>query len=122
MPSFTYFRVTSEEVATGWSFAGLWLAVLAGPLLWLSALEASYVLSYFTCGQEHPVMLHLIFWIPAVILPGIAFWLWQRFVNVHQDAAHTRRWLALVGVVNAIGFAIVLIATDVPVMNLLPCR
>jgi len=96
-----------------------WLA-LVGPLAWLIAFEAVYVLAMgcerFTAGA------HALVVVSTLVAAG-AGWLayrWPRPVNDGDGAARTR-WLAAAAVGLNLWFAISIAAMEFPIAVVRPC-
>ena len=110
-----------------------WIGVLGGPLAWAALLETNYVLSYVACEQRHTWMLHLATAIALALVAASAMMAWraapalgyEREREASTDPAETRviraRFMAIAGLALCAWFAIVIIATDIPVMVLKPC-
>jgi hypothetical protein len=112
----------------------LWIGVLAGPAAWFVLLETNYVLSYVACGQRQTWMLHLAAAVALMLVAGAAAAAWRAAPPpggdglggaVSTDPARTRviraRFLAVAGLALCIWFAVVIVATEIPVLVLRPC-
>jgi hypothetical protein len=112
----------------------LWIGLLAGPAVWLVLLETNYVLSYVACGQRQTWMLHLAAAVALLLVAGAAAAAWRAAPpaggdgpggGASTDPARTRviraRFQAVAGLVLCIWFAVVIVATDIPVLVLRPC-
>ena len=93
----------------------LWTGILAGPLAWTVQLSLSYPLAQLAChagiASQHPRALHAISAaaLLTVVAAGLlASTLWRRGVHERQ------RFMALLGVLSCILFALVVVATWVP--------
>ncbi len=97
---------------------------LAGvPLIWLVSLEAAYALSYAPClgGGHWPA------WVAALAPVGayalIALWLRPlRHDSKDDDRTWWAAWAARAGLLLCAFFAIVTVATALPIVALSPCR
>jgi len=109
----------------------LWAGILTGPLAWAALLQTNYVLSYVACEQRHTWMLHLSTFIALALVGAAAFGVW-RAMPVIDDDEHAsidpegtrvlrRRFMALAGLAFCAWFAIVILATEIPVLVLQPC-
>ena len=103
----------------------LWTGLAAGPLAWASLLEVNYVLSYVACEQRHTWMLHLATAIALGIVGVGAFAAWSAappFGGATSAAGEGRaRFMVIGGLALCAGFAVVIIATEIPVLILHPC-
>ena len=109
----------------------LWAGILAGPFAWAALLQTNYVLSYVACEQRQSWMLHLAAAVALVLVGAAAFAAWRAAPALgdeeHQseDPADTpllrRRFMALGGLALCAWFAIVIVATEIPVLVLNPC-
>jgi hypothetical protein len=111
----------------------LWIGVLAGPLAWSALLETNYVLSYVACEQRHTWMLHLATAIALALVAGAAWLTWVASpslgYNSERDASTDpvdtaiirARFMAIGGLALCAWFALVIIATEIPVLVLHPC-
>jgi hypothetical protein len=109
----------------------LWIGILAGPVVWLAALEASYVLSYAACESRHTWFLHgsNIF---SILLVAAAGWVaWRSGPAPAQESPtlpgtpqmrETRaRWMSTAGAALSLWFILVILAMEIPVLVLPPC-
>jgi hypothetical protein len=109
----------------------LWAGILTGPLAWAALLQTNYVLSYVACEQRHTWMLHLATIIALALVGAAALAAWRAApvldVEEHVSAAPEgtrllrRRFMALAGLAFCAWFAIVILATEIPVLVLHPC-
>jgi hypothetical protein len=109
----------------------LWTGVLAGPLVWAALLEANYVMSYVACEQRHSWMLHLATAVALGLIALAACIAWRAAPAVgHHDRPSTEpgetgllraRFMVVSGLGLCAFFALVIIATDIPVLVLNPC-
>lgn len=114
--------------------AALWLGILAGPLAWAALLETNYVLSYVACEQRHTWMLHLAAAAALIVVASGAWMAWraappalhyERECEPSTDPAETAviraRFMAIGGLALCAWFALVIVATEIPVVVLQPC-
>jgi hypothetical protein len=115
----------------GRRLAALWIGILAGPLAWAALLETNYVLSYVACEQRHTWMLHLATAVALMLITVAAFQAWCAAPPLRgpehpstdpADAGIVRaRFMALGGLVLCAWFAVVILATEIPILVLKPC-
>jgi hypothetical protein len=123
MPSST---LRHESFSWGPRLAALWVGLAAGPLAWAALLETNYVLSYVACEQRRTWMLHLAT-VVALMLVGVgALTAWWARPRLNGGAASSTaeartRFMAVGGLVLCAAFALVILATEVPVLVLHPC-
>jgi hypothetical protein len=115
-----------ESCSGGRRLAALWAGLAAGPLAWAVLLETNYALSYVACEQRHTWMLHLAA-ATALLLIGLGA-LAARVATPsmpHEAApsvAEARaRFMAVGGLILCAGFAVLIVATEIPVLVLHPC-
>jgi hypothetical protein len=131
MPSST---LRHGSLDTGGRITTLWLGVLAGPLVWAALLETNYVLSYVACEQRQTWMLHLAAAVALALVAGAAALTWraapqglsyEREREVSTDPVDTAviraRFMAIGGLALCAWFALVIVATEIPVLVLKPC-
>jgi hypothetical protein len=115
-----------DSFSTGPRLAALWAGLAAGPLAWAALLEANYLLSYVACEQRHSWMLHL-GTVVALVLVGLgalaAWWAHPPLgpVPASSTAEGRARFMAVAGLALSGGFALVILATEIPVLVLHPC-
>ena len=108
--------------------------MLAGPVAWATLLETNYVLSYVACEQRQTWMLHLAAAVALAIVAAGAAFSWQaaphglsyeRERDVSTDPVDTAiiraRFMAIGGLALCAWFALVIVATEIPVVVLQPC-
>jgi len=117
----------------GGRIAAQWTGVLGGPLAWATLLETNYVLSYVACEQRHTWMLHVATLLALALVAVSAVIAWRAAPPLGYDAerepstdpAETSviraRFMAIGGLALCAFFAIVIIATHIPVLVLKPC-
>jgi hypothetical protein len=122
MPSSTLPHASSSR---GPRLAASWAGLAAGPLAWAALLEVNYVLSYVACEQRHTWMLHLgtASALALVALGALAAW-WARPSHdgsLSSTAEARARFMTTGGLALCAGFALVILATEVPALVLHPC-
>jgi hypothetical protein len=105
--------------------AALWAGLAAGPLAWAALLQTNYVLSYVACEQRHTWMLHLSAGV-ALMLVGLgALAAWAAAPSFHGTPTSTAearaRFMAVGGLALCVWFALVIVATEIPVLVFHPC-
>jgi hypothetical protein len=118
----------------GGRITALWIGVLAGPLAWSALLETNYVLSYVACEQRQTWMLHLPVAIALVLVATAAVLSWraaphglsyererEASIDPGDTAIIRARFMAISGLALCAWFALVIIATEIPVLVLKPC-
>jgi hypothetical protein len=93
------------------------LAIAIGaPLLWLTMLEAAYLLSYWSCGTGMKWPLHVVIFGTAFLLAGV---LWVRPRTRHTETASS--FLAAMALWMTVGFILVVIASAIQPAIIHPC-
>ena len=106
--------------------AALWASLAAGPLAWAALLQTNYLLSYVACEQRHSWTLYLSAGVALALvgLGALAAWAAAPPLNgaLTTATAETRaRFMAVGGLVLCVWFAVVIVATEIPVLVLHPC-
>lgn len=106
----------------------LWLAFLAGPLAWIVAELASYSLAPTACWSGRHLWLHLV---PLATLPVAAGGAALAHARGRREPAGAtesggarsarRRFMAVLAFWTCLGFALVILATEVPNLILRVC-
>ena len=109
----------------------LWTGVLAGPLVWATNLEVNYAVSYVACEQRHEWMLHLATLVSVTLIALAALNLWRArppgfddsepSIEPVETAVVRARFMVIGGLALCAWFALVILATDIPVVVLKPC-
>ena len=112
----------------------LWAGLLAGPLAWATLLQTNYALSYVACEQRQTWMLYLATAIALVMVAGGAAAAWWTLPSPARDTTDEHeepdpwqvmvlraRFMALGGLAMCAFFAIVILATAIPILVLHPC-
>lgn len=105
--------------------AGLWYGVFAGPVAWALDEQASYFMVQTACDSGRPLLLHLaslLCFLAAVVGIFLSWRAWTRLrgeegqVSTSQGLPTESRRLfqALFGMVLSTGFALVIVATEIP--------
>jgi hypothetical protein len=112
--------------------AALWAGVLAGPIVWLTLLEANYVLSYVSCELRQKWFLHAAVAVSIALVAAAAYAAWQygppedtqeRTPPVTRSTAEIRsRWMAYAGVGLSLWFILVIVAMEIPILALKVCQ
>lgn len=90
----------------------LWLGMLAGPVAWALQLQATYSLAPTACTVESKLFLHLVsLGCLLLALGGAAL---ARHLGKGACAESRERFMAVSGVVLSLGFALVIVALEVP--------
>ena len=118
---------TSPHGSFSWGprLAALWAGLAAGPLAWAALLQTNYVLSYVACEQRHTWILHLATAVALALVALGALAAWRaRPADDEIESSTTEaraRFMATGGLALCAGFALVILATEVPVLILRPC-
>jgi tetrahydromethanopterin S-methyltransferase subunit E len=130
MPSSTTHH---ESFDWGGRIAAQWIGVLGGPVAWATLLETNYVLSYVACEQRQSWMLHLATAVALALVAASAGVAWRAAPSLSYEAERApstdpvetsvirARFMAIGGLAFCAFFAIVILATHIPVMVLKPC-
>lgn len=128
MPSSTLRRGSFDW---GRRLAALWAGLLAGPVVWATLLETNYVLSYVACEQRQSWMLHLAAAVSLVLIGAAALMLWRAAppmgdegepsIDPRETAVVRARFMVIGGLALSAWFALVILATEIPVLLLHPC-
>jgi hypothetical protein len=96
--------------------------------MWLLQLEANYVLAYVACETRSTWFLHGVTLLALAVVVAAGFAGWRAAIDdpltpdhasspVDEETALQRvRWMAAAAVVISAGFALLIIATDIPVI------
>jgi hypothetical protein len=106
----------------------LWIPVLAGPIAWILAEQLSYMLTPTACWNQQHFMLHLVPLGTLLIAAAGALFARNRMRREPEgstESGDTRmsrsRFMALYGFWACVGFALVIVATEVPNLVLKAC-
>jgi len=118
-----------ESVRRGEAPLGLWWSVIAGPFAWALDLGFSYTLAQHSCSTGHHYVLHVITGVCFVIaLSGfvLGFAEFQRFPQQATEEGgrplDRAYFMAILGILFSLSFAVVVIAGAVPRWILSPCE
>jgi hypothetical protein len=124
---------TSRRGSLDWGprLAVLWIGVLAGPAVWATLLETNYVLSYVACEQRQSWMLHVAAAVSLALIGLAALMLWRAAppmgseeepsIDPRETAVVRARFMVTGGLALCGWFALVIVATEIPVLLLHPC-
>lgn len=122
MPSST---LRHGSFSWGPRLAALWAGLAAGPLVWAALLETNYVLSYVACEQRQAWMLHLGTTVALALVALGALAAWRARPSFDGPASSTAegraRFMATAALALCAAFALVIVATELPVLILHPC-
>ena len=128
MPSFI---LRPASFSPGGRLAALWFGLLAGPLVWLALLQTNYVLSYVACEQRQTWMLHTAAALALASVGAAAVLARLAAPPLRPDGAENAgppdpallraRFMAHGALVLCAWFALVIVATEIPVWVLEPC-
>ncbi len=101
---------------------------LIGPLAWAADLGISFATVYHSCSTGHYYVLHVISAIALLFALSGAWVGWKEFFK-YRDAddeggtpLNRAHFLSLLGILTSLGFALVIIATEVPKFVFNPCQ
>jgi hypothetical protein len=112
----------------------LWTGTLAGPLLFLLALQVNYTLSYVACETRTTWFLHATTAISVILIAASGLWAWRSGrewtdlpggttepvgIDTHATRVH---WMTMLAVTSAVWFVIATIALGVPAIVFRPCQ
>jgi hypothetical protein len=106
----------------------LWIPVLAGPISWVLAEQLSYMLTPTACWNRQHFMLHLVPLGTLLIAAAGAAFAWSRWHREPEGSTETgdpkasrSRFMAAFGFWGCLGFALAILATEVPNLVLKVC-
>jgi hypothetical protein len=127
MPSFTSPLAWHDQRRT----TLLWVGLLAGPVIWFTALEANYVMSYVACEVSHRWFLHAVNLASMLLIAGAGWLSWRNgpadgstppTPPVSPETSETRaRWMSISGVGLSLWFILVILTMEIPVV-LVACK
>jgi hypothetical protein len=105
-----------------------WLALLAPPLAWALGLVAKYALVPFVCGSGDTIWTHVVSIVTLAVATGAGVLAW----GLYQDAGREwpgesaqpvvrSRFMAALGILSAVLFAIAIVAQWITSAFLNPC-
>jgi len=98
----------------------LWIAMLAGPVLWFLSEETGLVMTQWTCGMNGKLGGYIAFIVAFVIAAGASAFSWRQWRSA--DTAGQARTLAMAGTFLNAAFCMVLIAELIPHIMLAGCE
>lgn len=119
-----------DAFAPSYSSSALWYGILAGPVVWLSHLFATYAIATVVCAPGQVLALHISTLVAAVIAvsAGLVAWRARSVLTAVDDdqlqtISHRRaRFLALFGIGSSAIFLLAILVQSVPNLFLDPCR
>ena len=121
--------VTGRWFSSPEGMGAQWAGVLAGPIALAADQLSSYALVKWTCGHQHPIVLHLISLGALVAIAAGAFAAWRGLAEAPPDATFEGgrpfdrgRFMAVLGLTTCALFAILVIAMAVPTWMIDACR
>jgi hypothetical protein len=133
MASSTSFR-GSGDAHERWRVLALWTGALAGPLVWLTLLEANYVMSYVACEKQQTWFLHAATGVAVALVAAAGLWAWSaghrpRDLDepltppVGAGTCDSRvRWMSIFAAAACAWFILVILAMEVPILVLRTCQ
>ena len=116
------------EDVKGKSAAALWYGMLVPPLAYGANLILGYVLVQHVCSTGHFYILHAITIVAVVVVLSAGLIAWREYVRIPRQADDEggspfdrAQFMAIFGMMSALGFTIAIIATAVPRFILSPC-
>ncbi len=112
----------SDEAGASWRALRLLAGALAGPLAWLTALEAAYVASYGPCDPGRAGHIHAALLVPLIVTLGAAALVW--FTERPRPFTEDQSWtntMAHAGLWLSLAFALLILTMYIPVAGLAPC-
>jgi hypothetical protein len=108
--------------------AGLWYGVFAGPVAWALDLQASYFMVQTACDSGRPLLLHAVSLLTFLAALAGLFLSWRAWTRLRGEAGAStgvstsggmptesrRLFQAMFGMVLSTGFALVILATEIP--------
>jgi len=114
--------------------AALWAGLLTGPVLWLTLLQANYVMSYVSCESRQKWFLHAATLAAAAIVAVVGWYAWRlgaagRPLDEppsapvgHQTSESRAVWMGYAGAAISAWFVIAILSMEVPVIVLKICQ
>lgn len=106
-----------------------WAGVLAGPLALAADQLSSYALVKWTCGHQHPIVLHLITLAALVVIAGGAVAAWRGVAEAPEtasiDGGHPDdrgRFMGMLGLAMSALFALAVVFLAVPTWMIDACQ
>jgi hypothetical protein len=106
----------------------LWIPVLTGPIAWVLTEQISYMLAPTACWSRSHFMLHLVPFCTLLLVAAGALFAHNRWKREPEGStekgdpkASRSRFMAQFGFWSCVGFAVVILATEVPNLILKVC-
>ncbi len=110
------------------STTGLWMGILVAPLAWALDEGLSYVIDQHACSTGKYYLVHLITAVCFLLAMSGLLVSWRQLRRVPSGAnedggsPRDRSWfMARLGILMSVGFALVILAMAVPKVILSPC-
>jgi hypothetical protein len=107
----------------------LWIGVLAGPIVWLSAFEARFALAPWTCISQNKFSLYVVAVITLILCAASAVLSWTQWKALGEagpspegGATPRRIFMAIGGMVLSIGCLLITLAQAIPEVMLGACE
>jgi Na+/proline symporter len=120
---------TAEDFKGGVGAAELWAGVLAGPIAMLVELQTNYALVLWACGAGREWALHLVALVALLVTVAgglLSVRNWRRMGAVWEDGGAgvvpRSRFMAVLGMLVGVLFALVIIAQWIPIFIYGPCQ
>ncbi len=113
--------------------AALWSGLLAGPVVWLVLLEVDYVLAYVACETRRTWFLYVAGLAALLLVAGVGYWAWRAAIDdplqpdratppLGEETALERvRWMVMAGIIFSVGFALLILSMQIPIIVLRVC-
>jgi hypothetical protein len=124
MPSSTWRREFEAHKRPRTRLALLVAGAIAGPLAWLTSLQAAYALNYPACWTGHRSLLVavVVLPIPLCLFLAVRLYRGERPGAEHPAELPWPIWTASLGILTCLFFIIVALAMLVPIIGLDPCQ
>jgi hypothetical protein len=107
----------------------LWAGILTGPIAWAGDLLVRYALVHWSCGTQQTAVLNLMSVVALVVVGGGGVVAWRAFLQTPPRAPtdgdrpiDRARFMAMLGILTAGLFALVVVAGAIPQWVLDACR
>lgn len=120
---------SAEPVSNPRCDGALFAGLLGGPVAWLIGFQIAYSLVPWVCSHGHRWLLHLTYGLCFLLALGAGLLSWRLFRRAGpQPLEETepgipprQRFLALLGMMTGVLFALVILAQDLAVLVIDPC-